>query len=107
MSDILGLVMLVWSRRAEFTCDHGSLVASRDLRACVSALGKVAVGKQLFETLNLDAFFDQRKDIQADEVSKLSEALSTHPYLVNRIHALEEYYESTEYHKLTEVLTEC
>jgi Zn-dependent protease with chaperone function len=99
-SDVIGLIFLLWSRKAEYTGDRGGLLASRDLRASISALAKVAVGRQLFGRLNLEAFSQQREEVSQDDVSKLSEALSTHPYIVHRIHALREFAESEEYRRL-------
>jgi Zn-dependent protease with chaperone function len=102
ISDIVGFIFLAWSRKAEYTADRGAVIASRDLVACVSALGKVAVGQRLFSQLNLDAFFDQRDEVTRDDLSRISEHLAGHPYLVNRIHKLREFYDSTIYRKIVE-----
>lgn len=100
ISDILGLILLLWSRKAEYTADRAGLLASRDLKASVSALAKVAVGQQLCSSLDLDALLEQRGEIGIDDVAKLSERLSDHPYIVNRIHALREFWASPLFARL-------
>ena len=94
ISQLVGLLFLSWSRKAEYTCDRGGLVASEDLQASISALAKVAIGATLFRELNLEAFFRQRDTVSADDVAKLAERFSTHPYIVNRIHALHAFSRS-------------
>jgi len=46
VSQILGWVFLLWSRKAEYTCDRGGLLACREPMAAVSAMCKLAVGPQ-------------------------------------------------------------
>ncbi len=91
ISQILSFVFLFWSRKAEYTCDRGGLLASREPKAGIAAMCKLAVGPTLF----------QQMDIDQSDVAKLSENLSTHPYLVKRIHAIQQFFESDEYRKLT------
>jgi len=100
VSQIMGLVFYAWSRKAEYTSDRGGLLASRDLRAAVTAQAKIAVGKQLFERLNVDALFQQKTDVTKDGLAGLSEALGDHPYVVNRMHALVEFHSSPIYRQL-------
>jgi len=100
ISDILHIIFLDWHRKTEYTCDRGSLLASRNLAASISSLGKVAVGKKLFEKLNIDAIFSQKKEVDKDKISNLSEALSTHPYILKRIHSLRSFSESDIYKRL-------
>jgi Zn-dependent protease with chaperone function len=102
LSDILGFIFLAWSRKAEYTCDRAGLLASRNFQACITALAKAAVGKQLFEKLNLPQLINQKRDVDQDEISKWSELLSNHPYVVNRIHELGQFYGSDLYRRLTE-----
>lgn len=101
ISDIMGFIFLLWSRKAEYTCDRGGLIACENLKASVAGLAKVAVGNNLYKKLNIEKLLDQIKDIEQDRISSLSELLSTHPYIFKRIHALIIYYESREYKKLT------
>ena len=101
ISDVLGVVFLYWSRKAEYTSDRGGLVASRDLNASVSALAKVAVGAKLYENMNLDKLFDQKHEVDRDDLAKLAELLGSHPYIVKRIHELRAFHDSRPYERLT------
>ena len=101
ISDIVGFVFLLWSRKCEYTCDRGGLLASRNLRASTSALAKLAVGKKLFEKMNIDALLEQKQDIDASETSRISEIFATHPHIINRIHELNNFDKSDLYRKLT------
>lgn len=102
LSDIMGFIFLMWSRKAEFTADRGGLLASRNLKASISALSKIAVGEKLYKELNIDVFIDQDKQINDDIISKISQTLSTHPYTVKRLLALKDYYKSRNYKQLIE-----
>ena len=101
ISQITGFVFLFWSRKAEYTSDRGAVLACRDPRAAVNALAKVAVGRELFEKLNLEKLFNQKMNIDEDDISKLSESLSTHRYIINRMHEINKFFKSTEYSHLT------
>ncbi len=103
VSDVLGLAFLLWSRMAEYVCDRAGLIASGDLRASIGALVKAAVGKQLSQRMNLDEFFGQKGNVDADDISKFSEILATHPYIVNRIYAIESFSRSSKFHELSEL----
>lgn len=93
ISDIMGWILHAWSRKAEYTCDRGGMLASRDLKASVCALAKVAVGNALFRQLNIESFSQQ----PTGGIAWLAEKLSTHPYIVNRIQAMSRYCESDNY----------
>ena len=101
ISDVVGLLLLRWSRKAEYTCDRGGLLACRNLQAACSALAKVAVGKALFEEMDLPSFFAQRDSLDRDDIARLGERFSTHPYLVNRLYALQGFAESEGYRRWT------
>ncbi|MDR3542728.1 MAG: M48 family metallopeptidase [Desulfosporosinus sp.] len=105
ISQLTGFIFLFWSRKAEYTCDRGAVLASRDPKATVNALAKVAVGKELFKKLNIDHLFNQKMNIDEDEVSKLAESLAAHPYIINRIHAISKFYKSPKYSKLSATVT--
>ena len=100
ISQIMRFIFFFWSRKAEYTSDRGALLACRDPKAVVNSLAKVAVGKKLFEKLNLENLYNQKMNIDEDEISKLSESLSTHPYIINRIHEINKFYASAEYTQL-------
>jgi len=100
ISQFLGFIFLFWSRKAEYTCDRGGLLANRDLKAAIAAMCKLAVGPKLFEQMDIDDFMNQQMTIDQNDVTKLSENLSTHPYLVKRVHAIKKFYESEDYGKI-------
>jgi len=102
ISQFLGLVFLFWSRKAEYTCDRGGLLACREPRASVAAICKLAVGPALFRQLDIDDFLNQHMAIDQDDVAKWSETFATHPYLVKRIHAIQKYFNSEDFRRLAE-----
>lgn len=101
ISQILSLVFLRWSRKAEYTCDRGGLIACRDPKAALSAMCKVAVGPELFKKMDIEHFLKQQMDLSQNDVARLSESLIDHPYLVRRIQAIEDFYASSQYKELT------
>lgn len=100
ISALTGFIFLLWSRKCEYTCDRGGLLASQNLQASISAFAKLAVGKQLFAQMNLDALIEQKKDVDVSEMSRISELFQTHPHIVNRIHELKKFHESSLYRRL-------
>ena len=102
VSDIMGFIFLFWSRKAEYTSDRGSLLASRDLVASISALAKVAIGRELFKSMNLEALFNQMHQVDQDDLANLAELFGSHPYLVRRINALKEFHGSGLYRSLVD-----
>jgi len=101
ISQLLRFIFLFWSRKAEYTCDRGGLLASRDPKAAIAAMCKLAVGPALFKQMNIDDFLNQQMALDKNNFAKLSEHLATHPYLVKRVHAIQQYFESNEYKRLT------
>jgi Zn-dependent protease with chaperone function len=95
LSALFSFIFLFWSRKAEYSADRGGLIASRDLSASVTSLVKVAVGEKLVSQMDLEKLLDQMKD--GDFVDKLSENLGTHPYTLNRISRLSDFYSSKTY----------
>lgn len=91
VSMILQVIFLFWSRKAEYTCDRGGLIASRNLQAATTALIKLSVGEKLFHELDLEALLSQRETLDRDVLSRLSETMSTHPYILKRIFALNDF----------------
>ena len=101
VSQFLSFIFLFWSRKAEYTCDRGGLLACRDLKAAVASMCKLAVGPTLFAQMDIEDFLSQKVELDSNDVAKLSENLATHPYLVKRLHALCEFHESSKYKLLT------
>lgn len=100
-TDILNFLFNVWSRRAEYTCDRGGVLANRDLKSAISAICKVAVGPKLVANINIDDLINQSKDIDSSDVARIAETFGSHPYIVKRISALERFFESNRYARLT------
>lgn len=100
VSSALGFVFRGWSRKAEYTADRGGLVACQNLRAAFSALCKVAVGKELFEQLNISELMAQKDEVDSDITSKFSETLGDHPYIINRTASLQNFASSSYYKQL-------
>lgn len=100
ISQLLSFIFLFWSRKAEYTCDRGGLLASRDPKAAIAAMCKLAVGPTLFKQMDVDDFMNQQIAIAQSDVTKLSENLATHPYLVKRIHAIRQFHDSDQYRRL-------
>ena len=97
----MGFIFLFWSRKAEYTCDRGGLLASRDPKAAIAAMCKLAVGPTLFKQMDIEDFQNQQMAIDQNDVAKLSEKLATHPYLVKRIHAIQHFFESDAFKRLS------
>jgi Zn-dependent protease with chaperone function len=100
LSKIFGIVFLSWSRKAEFTCDRGGLIACRNLRASASSLAKLATGRYLFDKLDLEQFVSQRGERNADSLGPIVDLFADHPAIVDRIHALQDFSESDRYKRL-------
>jgi Zn-dependent protease with chaperone function/ribosomal protein L40E len=101
LSQILRMVFLLWSRTAEYAADRAGLLACRNLQAAVSSQAKCAVGKELFGELDLADLVDQRRELNESDIARYSESLADHPFMVNRIHAFRQFYESATYRRLT------
>ena len=99
-SQAFAFLFMSWSRKAEYTCDRGALLASRNLETCVTAFAKMAVGAQLYQRLNLPSLIHQGTELREDSLTGLAEMLQTHPFLVKRIQALWHFHSSEIYAKL-------
>jgi Zn-dependent protease with chaperone function len=101
VSQVLRFIFLGWSRKAEYTCDRGGLIACRDPESAIAAMCKLAVGPELYKKMNIHEFMAQHAEIGRDTISRLSEALDCdHPYLVKRVCALKKFYESQQFRSL-------
>jgi Zn-dependent protease with chaperone function len=82
------LALRAWSRRAEITCDRAGLLCARDLGTANTALIKLALGAhKLAGDINVDEYLRQFEEAR-DNLRRLGEAFSTHPYLPTRVAAL-------------------
>ncbi len=87
------LLFGVWQRRAEYTCDRAGLLVSRDLPAAVRALIKLSSGPSAADHVDVDAFLQQRREVEKSGLDRVGELLGTHPYVTNRIRHLVDYAE--------------
>jgi Zn-dependent protease with chaperone function len=95
LSSFFGFIFLFWSRKAEYTADRGGLIASKDLKSSITALLKVAVGEKLVSQMDIARILRQQEG--ADIIDNLSEIVGTHPYTLNRIRYLKDFYQSRTY----------
>jgi Zn-dependent protease with chaperone function len=89
---VMPLFFSWWSRQAEFTADRGGLIACGDLAASQRALARLAIGRELFERLNVEEFIKQAQD--GDITTSANELFSSHPLLAKRILALADFAQS-------------
>ena len=79
-----GLMFGFWNRKTEYSCDGCGLILTKDIDNAISALIKLAVGREMFNKLNLEGYVAQIKTAQRRSV-KFSELLGDHPLITNRI----------------------
>ncbi|MFQ5632936.1 MAG: M48 family metallopeptidase [bacterium] len=99
VSMVLDFIFLFWSRKAEYTCDRGGIIASEDLNASMTSLIKLSVGEHLFKKLDLSELLSQKEALDSDIFSRLSEKMSTHPYIIKRIIESKRFHDSELYSK--------
>jgi Zn-dependent protease with chaperone function len=92
--------LLFSSQRREYTSDRGGLIACRDLDKSVLVLTKLALGKNLASKIDLANFYKDEKEVEEDRISRLSEALASHPPIKDRVLRLREFYNSGLFKKL-------
>lgn len=82
-----GLIFGFWNRKAEYSCDRCGLILTKDIDSSISALIKLAVGKKLYQDLDIKGYIAQIKTANKTSV-KFSELLGDHPLITNRIKSL-------------------
>jgi Zn-dependent protease with chaperone function len=92
--------LLFSSQRREYTSDRGGLIACRDLERSILVLAKLALGKNLASKIDLAKFYKDEKEVEGDRISRLSEALASHPPIKDRVLHLREFSNSELYKKL-------
>lgn len=96
----LPVPLLFSSQQREYTCDRGGLIACQDLDKSVLALARLALGKNLAGKIDISRFYLDEKEADGDRISRLSEALATHPPVRERVLHLREFYKSELYKEL-------
>lgn len=94
------LIFGPWSRRAEYTSDRAGLIACRDLDAALRTIIKISAGPRALEHSGLAQFLEQATTVDTSEIDRLGELFVGHPYTVNRIRQLIEFYHSPTYRRL-------
>jgi Zn-dependent protease with chaperone function len=100
IENIFRFIFFFHSRQAEYTCDRGGLLVCRNPAAAAAALCKLAVGPELYKRLDMDRFLEQQMDLDQNDIARLSESLSTHPYTVRRVRAVYKFHDSDLFKKL-------
>jgi Zn-dependent protease with chaperone function len=97
VSDIMAFVTTYYSRKCETTSDRGGLIVAQNLEASATSLIKLAIGKELFEKMNIEEFIKQAETLEEDNFGKIAELNLTHPLILNRIKYLISFHNSNEY----------
>jgi len=100
------LALMEWYRKAEFSADRAGLLVSQDLRITASTFMKMAGGKELDDSLSVDAFLEQAANYEgqnefADKVWQvINTAFRTHPFGTVRAAELQRWVQSGAYDKI-------
>jgi Zn-dependent protease with chaperone function len=100
LQGILRFIFLYLGRCFEFTCDRGGLIAVGDVKPCITAQAKLAVGPDLFKNINMMEFYQQALELDQSKLGFFAELQSTHPYTLNRIRDSVRFYRSPEYRRI-------
>lgn len=100
IGQVISLIFGYWQRLAEYSCDNCGLVLTKNIDMVITTQIKLAIGKNLFEKLDMDAYINQIKKSQNNTV-RLSEALAlaSHPLTANRISNLVSYWKENFHRK--------
>lgn len=93
---VSNLFFLSWSRKSEFTCDRGGLLACRNPAAAISALAKVELGEE-FATAENARNLLRKFDESGTTTTDISEIFSTHPQTMSRVQAVIEFSRSESF----------
>lgn len=100
------LALLEWYRKAEFSADRAGLLATQDVRVTASTFMKMAGGKELDDTLSVDAFLEQAShyETQGDLADKvwqvINTAFRTHPFGTVRAAELQRWVQAGGYERI-------
>ena len=92
---IVDLIFMAWSRKTEYTCDRGGLIACKDPQSAMTALAK------LEHSGDEDILSEINNAIRGQQTA--NNALSTHPETRNRISAIWEYSQTDDFRSLTSI----
>jgi Zn-dependent protease with chaperone function len=100
------LALMEWYRKAEFSADRAGLLVTQDLRVTAGTFMKMAGGKELDDTLSVDAFLQQASEYEgsndvADKIWQvINTAFRTHPFGTVRAAELQRWVQSGTYDKI-------
>jgi len=89
------LFYLFWSRCCEYTADRLGYLCVGSASGASEGLLKLTVGKQMARVTDMAALAQQYNSVRKNFFVRLSELVSTHPHLLNRIHRLRDFSEKT------------
>jgi Zn-dependent protease with chaperone function len=95
MNNILNTYVFgFWQRKAEYTADRCGLVLTKDVNSSISGLIKLSIGGALYKSMDIQAYATQVSKSDGIAV-KLSEMLSDHPLITNRVRNLLSFWKES------------
>lgn len=85
------------SRVNEYTADRAGMVGCGSVYAGIAAMTKLAIGKEMFDQINIKEYFRQIEEFRSSKLHIFTELEASHPFIVNRIRAMAHFYKSAEY----------
>lgn len=81
-----------WRRKAEYSADRVGLIVTPKIKPAIQAILKMTVGRKLAEVIDINEIIQQIEETEATFLSTTGESFLSHPYVMNRIKALAEFY---------------
>lgn len=100
-STVMRFAFLWWNRACEYSADRAGLLAcGGQLDKAISALVRLATGTHSRSAEAMHAAY-QRVDAEDDDIGgNLSELLTDHPLIINRIEELQKWVKTSEYQRM-------
>lgn len=89
---IIGFLFTWWGRKCEYSADRMGLYLTQKLQPAITSFIKLTSGGKLAKGIDLDKFLSQSEDINRNLFNKYGELLLNHPYTVNRIFKINNFY---------------
>lgn len=87
---IVSILFGAWLRRIEYTADRAGLLCCTSLESALSAIS-VSTFHLVGRTIDLTAFAEQQREIDAERALRIGEWVSSTPYATKRIAALRSF----------------
>jgi Zn-dependent protease with chaperone function/uncharacterized RDD family membrane protein YckC len=87
---IVSILFGAWLRRIEYTADRAGLLCCASLESALSAIS-VSTFHLVGRTIDLTAFAEQQREIDAERALRIGEWVSSTPYATKRIAALRSF----------------